>query len=135
MKDRELTREVLDAMRAMGIRVAMDDFGTGYSSIGNLQHLGFDAIKIDRTLVSPLSEGRKHIAIVRAIAGMARAFECQVVAEGVETEEQARLAASSGCQELQGYLFSRPVPAAEVPALLRQGRLGPPESAPGEGLK
>ena len=135
MKDRELTREVLDAMRAMGIRVAMDDFGTGYSSIGNLQHLGFDAIKIDRTLVSPLSEGRKHIAIVRAIAGMARAFECQVVAEGVETEEQARLAASSGCQELQGYLFSRPVPASEVPALLRQGRLGPSDSAPGEGLK
>ncbi|GAB2656641.1 bifunctional diguanylate cyclase/phosphodiesterase [Arenimonas aestuarii] len=135
MKDTRLTREVLEALREMGVRVAMDDFGTGYSSIGNLQHFGFDTIKIDRSLVAPLGEGRKNLAIVRAVTGMARAFDCQVVAEGVETEEQARLAAAAGCGELQGYLFSRPVPAADVPALLRQGRLGPADEGPGAGMK
>lgn len=135
MSDAELTREVLEALRGMGVRVAMDDFGTGYSSIGSLQTLGFDTLKVDRSLVAPLTEGRRHLTIIRAVTGMARAFECSVVAEGVETEEQARLAASAGCNELQGYLFSRPVPAAEVPALLQQGRLGPEPEVPGAGLK
>ncbi|WP_290589004.1 EAL domain-containing protein [Arenimonas sp. SCN 70-307] len=135
MRDTELTREVLAALRQMGVQVAMDDFGTGYSSIGNLQRFGFDAIKVDRSLVAPLPEGRKHMTIVRAVTGMARAFECKVVAEGVETEELARLAATAGCNELQGYLFSRPVPAADVPGLLRRGRLGPEVEAPGPGMK
>lgn len=134
-QDAELTRDVLAALREMGVKVAMDDFGTGYSSIGNLQHLGFDTIKIDRSLVAPLGEGHRHQAIVRAVTGMARAFNCSVVAEGVETVDQARIAAASGCNELQGYLFSRPVPAEAIPALLRQGRLGPDEPAPGPGIK
>lgn len=135
MINADLTREVLAALRDMGVRVAMDDFGTGYSSIGSLQTLGFDTIKVDRSLVAPLPESRRNLAIVRAVTGMARAFDCGVVAEGVETEEQARLAASAGCAELQGYLFSRPVPAGEVPALLQQGRLGPPAENPGVGMK
>ena len=134
MKDHDLTREVLDALRSMSVRIAMDDFGTGYSSIGNLQHFGFDTIKIDRSLVSTLGDDRKHTAIVRAITGMARAFECHVVAEGVETVDQARIAAASGCNELQGFLFSRPVPAHDVPALLRQGHLGPTDGVPGGGM-
>ena len=113
----------------------MDDFGTGYSSIGSLQRFGFDVIKIDRSLVSPLGSERKHASIVAAVVGMARAFDCQVVAEGVETALQAKLAASIGCQELQGYLFSKPVPADEVPALLAAGRLGPAIEAPGPGMK
>ncbi len=132
MKDSELSQDVMRALRSMGVSVAMDDFGTGYSSIGNLQHLRFDVLKVDRSLVSPLGTGQKHAAIVKAITGMATAFDCHVVAEGVETPEQARLAAALGCRELQGYLFSRPVPAADVPALLERGRLGPQdELAPG----
>ncbi|HEX5693518.1 MAG TPA: EAL domain-containing protein, partial [Arenimonas sp.] len=125
MRDSRLTREVLGALQAMGVRVAMDDFGTGYSSIGSLQHFGFDTLKIDRSLVSSLGLGPQHSAIMRAISGMAGAFDCGVVAEGVETSEQADIAATSGCDELQGFLFSRPVPAADVPSLLRRRRLGP----------
>src|SRR5690606_29925513 len=105
MKDRAVTQEVLKALRAMGVQVAMDDFGTGYSSIGSLQHLGFDVLKIDRSLVSPLGDSPQHTAIVRAITGMAQALGCQVIAEGVETQGQADIATEAGCTELQGYLF------------------------------
>ncbi|MBR0667727.1 EAL domain-containing protein [Roseomonas hellenica] len=96
-------------IRALGVRIAMDDFGTGFSSLGYLHSFPCDKIKIDRSFIAKLGQSESSEAIVRAILGMARAFRVRVVAEGVETAEQASFLMNEGCHEAQGYYFGRPV--------------------------
>jgi diguanylate cyclase (GGDEF)-like protein len=109
---------ILNQLRDLGVRVSMDDFGTGYSSIGYLRSFQFDKIKIDQSFVRDLLVDKGSLAIVRAIAGLGVSFGMTTTAEGVETEEQMRCLNLEGCIEVQGYLYSKPVPADEINELL-----------------
>jgi diguanylate cyclase (GGDEF)-like protein len=109
---------ILNQLRDLGVRISMDDFGTGYSSIGYLRSFQFDKIKIDQSFVRDLLVDEGSLAIVRAIAGLGVSFGMTTTAEGVETEEQMRCLNLEGCIEVQGYLYSKPVPAHEINALL-----------------
>jgi EAL domain-containing protein (putative c-di-GMP-specific phosphodiesterase class I) len=102
------------------VQVFMDDFGTGYSGLSQIAQLPLDAVKIDRAFVAGMAQSAEHLAIVSAIVNLAKALNIFVVAEGVETEEQASRLQALGCNEAQGYLFSRPMPAAEIAKLLRR---------------
>ena len=95
----------------------MDDFGKGYSSLSYLQKFSFDKIKIDRCFLANATDGG-GLAVIRAISGLGRALRLAVIAEGVETYEQLELVRAEGCAEVQGYLFSRPVAAAEIRRML-----------------
>jgi EAL domain-containing protein (putative c-di-GMP-specific phosphodiesterase class I) len=112
------TLSMLHAIRALGPRIAMDDFGTGYSSLSYLRSFPFDTIKIDKMFVADLGKSGESLAIVRAVCGLGRSLGMNVIAEGVETEEQFDILAGEGCPEIQGFLFSRPIPARAVPGLL-----------------
>ncbi len=96
----------------------MDDFGTGYSSLGYLQKFTFDKIKIDRSFIRGLGVDPNATAIVHAVLGMAHALGIRVNAEGVEDEQQALLLTGEGCDEVQGFLFSRPIPPDEFVRLM-----------------
>jgi diguanylate cyclase (GGDEF)-like protein len=109
---------ILTQMRELGVRISMDDFGTGYSSIGYLRSFPFDKIKIDQSFVRDLLVDEGSLAIVRAIAGLGVSFGMTTTAEGVETEEQMRCLNLEGCVEVQGYLYSKPVPTSEIPNVL-----------------
>jgi len=109
---------ILNQLRGLGVRISMDDFGTGYSSIGYLRSFPFDKIKIDQSFVRDLLVDEGSLAIVRAIAGLGVSFGMITTAEGVETEEQMRCLNLEGCIEVQGYLYSRPVPANEIVGVL-----------------
>lgn len=114
----------LRQLRALGVGISMDDFGTGYSSLGYLRSFSFDKIKIDRSFVAELGENGECLAIVRAIAKLASNLGIPTVAEGVETQAQLELLHKEGCTEIQGYLFSRPIPAAEIAGLLNAHQSG-----------
>jgi diguanylate cyclase (GGDEF)-like protein/PAS domain S-box-containing protein len=105
-------------LREAGAQVFMDDFGTGYSSLSQIAQLPLDGLKIDRSFVAGMTVSVEHMAIVSAIINLARALRIHVVAEGVETEEQAARLHALGCDEAQGYLFSHPVPAADIVKIL-----------------
>jgi EAL domain-containing protein (putative c-di-GMP-specific phosphodiesterase class I) len=94
----------------MGISVAIDDFGTGFSSLSYLSKFPVDSLKIDRSFVIEMTDSQQGLALVSTIINLAHALKLKVVAEGVETEEQVRLLRGLDCDEMQGYLFSRPVP-------------------------
>ncbi|TDG02503.1 EAL domain-containing protein, partial [Paracraurococcus ruber] len=108
-------------LKALGVRIAMDDFGTGYSSLSYLQRFPFDKVKIDRCFTRELERSRQSKAIVRAVTELCSGLDMTTTAEGVETEEQFAALARKGCAEAQGYLFSKPRPAREIPEML--GRL------------
>lgn len=108
----------LKALRTLGVRIALDDFGTGFSSLSRLQKLDVDRIKIDRSFISGFGRENGDEAIVRAIIEMARARGLKTTAEGVETAEQRRKLSSIGCDDLQGFLYSRPVPPSQIDGLL-----------------
>ena len=110
----------LEQLRRLGIGIAIDDFGIGYSSLSYLTRLPVSTLKIDRTFVSKMTSDSQSMAVFSAIISLSRALRLKVVAEGVETEEQARFLRLLGCDELQGYLFSRPVGAEEIGGLLRR---------------
>ncbi|MGX7703927.1 bifunctional diguanylate cyclase/phosphodiesterase [Methylobacterium sp. Gmos1] len=114
LQDDEATLAILHRLRALGVGTAMDDFGTGYSSLSYLRRFPFDKIKIDRCFVQDLGQEDGSAAIVRATVGLGKALGMIVLAEGVETEEQAAILREAGCDELQGYLFGRPRPMGEV---------------------
>ena len=118
--DNAETLAMLHAMQAVGICVSMDDFGTGYSSLSYLRRFPFDKIKIDQTFIRTMDEGSEGHAIVEAFITLGRALKKNVVAEGVETSEQFELLREAGCQEVQGYLFSKPRPEGAVKSLIRQ---------------
>ncbi|MES2197796.1 MAG: EAL domain-containing protein [Pseudomonadota bacterium] len=117
LHNREATLAVLHQLRSLGIRIAMDDFGTGYSSLTYLQCFPFDKIKIDRSFVKNIADNTSSLNIVRAVAALANGMGMTTTAEGVETGEQRDKVASEGCTEMQGFLFSRPLPAAEIERL------------------
>jgi Amt family ammonium transporter len=112
----------LISLRAAGIRVALDDFGTGYSSLGRLQELPVDAVKIDKSFVSMLHTGEERLPILTSMIHMAHSLGLRVTAEGIETPVQARYLMDHECDALQGYLFSRPVPAADLMTAVAQSR-------------
>jgi diguanylate cyclase (GGDEF)-like protein len=114
LHDKEGTLAMLHRLRALGIRIAMDDFGTGYSSLTYLQCFPFDKIKIDRSFIRDIATDPGSLNIVRAIAALANGMGMAATAEGVETQEQLACIAAEGCTEVQGFLFSRPLPAAEI---------------------
>ena len=108
----------LDRLRAMGVRISIDDFGTGYSSLSYLKRLPTDALKIDKSYVSGLGRDPEDTALVRMIVELAHTFGMEVIAEGVETEEQAALLEEMGCDMAQGYFFSKPLAAEGTANLL-----------------
>ena len=114
LQNRETTLEILHQLRSLGVRIAMDDFGTGYSSLTYLQCFPFDKIKIDRSFVKDITENASSLNIVRAVAALASGMGMTTTAEGVETREQLDSITSEGCTEMQGFLFSKPLPAAEI---------------------
>lgn len=109
MQDEDKTYRILQGMRAMGIRISMDDFGTGYSSLRYLQQFPFTKIKIDQSFVRQLPDNADAVAIVQAITSLAGKLGMNVTAEGVETAQQRAFIAQEGCDQIQGYLISRPV--------------------------
>jgi diguanylate cyclase (GGDEF)-like protein/PAS domain S-box-containing protein len=119
----------LEELHRMGIRVALDDFGTGYSSLSYLRQFPFDKIKIDRSFVADLPGADDSAAIVRAIIGLGRSLKTRVTAEGVETWEQLLMLRAEGCNEAQGYLFSRPLPQAQARTLADTGLVATPRAA------
>ncbi|CAN5146804.1 hypothetical protein BH11PSE5_BH11PSE5_04980 [soil metagenome] len=114
----EATLASLHSLRALGVRVALDDFGTGYSSLSYLRSFPFDKLKIDRSFIVDLLAHDGATAIIRAITSLADALGMETTAEGVESSEQLDILRAEGCGQIQGYLFSRPIPASEVDALL-----------------
>jgi len=120
VKNVQPTVEVLQRIRDLGVTVSIDDFGTGYSSLAYLKRLPIDILKIDRSFVTGLAEGNADHQIVQAIVGMARPLKLRVTAEGVEQLEQLRLLCALGCDFIQGYHISRPVPLAQVAEVVRR---------------
>jgi EAL domain-containing protein (putative c-di-GMP-specific phosphodiesterase class I) len=108
----------LRRLREYGIRISIDDFGTGYSSLNYLRQFPIDCIKIDQSFVRDLIPGIEVSPIIHAIIGIARGFGMHVVAEGVETAYQLEILSEIGCNEMQGYFFSRPVPAIDAEKML-----------------
>jgi len=104
------TLDTLHRLRAMGVRISMDDFGTGYSSLSYLRSFPFDKLKIDRSFIAESTENPESLAIVKAVIGLGRSLGMTTTAEGVETEAQLELARAEGATEVQGFLFSLPLP-------------------------
>jgi diguanylate cyclase (GGDEF)-like protein len=125
IRDDEAALSILHQLRSIGVRIALDDFGTGYSSLSYLKRFPFDKIKIDRCFVADIAETSGAPVIVQAVVNIAAASHMTTVAEGVETEAQREMLRALGCTEMQGYLFSKPKPAAEVRKLF-----GPNDAAP-----
>ena len=123
LQDSETTLANLHKLREFGVRISMDDFGTGYSSLSYLRSFPFDKIKIDRSFVHELATRGDLMAIVRAVTGLGKSLGISTTAEGVETREQLALLRLEGCNEVQGYLFSPPRPAADVEKMLSKGPL------------
>jgi diguanylate cyclase (GGDEF)-like protein len=121
LQNKETTLALLHQLRALGVRIALDDFGTGYSSLTYLQSFPFDKIKIDRSFVKDITENTGSLNIVRAVAALASGMGMTATAEGVETREQLDSITSEGCTEMQGFLFSRPLPAREIERLFLSG--------------
>jgi EAL domain-containing protein (putative c-di-GMP-specific phosphodiesterase class I) len=111
--------KVLDAIQSRGIRLAIDDFGTGYSSMSLMKQFPIDTIKIDRSFVRDLPKDSEDQAIAQAIISMGKALGMTVIAEGVETVEQEAFLRNHACDEMQGYLFSKPLPPQQLAELLR----------------
>ncbi len=110
----DVARRALDALRTLGVRVALDDFGLGYSSLTHLKALPVDVVKVDRSFVADLVRSTEDRAVVEAVLTLARRMGLTVIAEGVETADQDELLREMGCPVVQGYLYGRPVPPAEV---------------------
>src|SRR5690606_25548269 len=111
MGDPDRTARLLRKVKALGVRLSLDDFGTGHSSLAYLQRFPIDVIMIDRTFVNDIVDSRDDAPIVRAIIAIAASMGSGVIAEGVETEVQRDVLISLGCQQMQGFLFHRPMPA------------------------
>jgi EAL domain-containing protein (putative c-di-GMP-specific phosphodiesterase class I) len=118
MENVEETILTLTALKARGLHLAIDDFGTGYSSLSYLKRFPNTSLKIDRSFISEVTTNPNDAAIASSVIALAQAMSLEVVAEGIETEEQLRFLQAQGCTEGQGYLFSRPVPPAELELFL-----------------
>jgi EAL domain-containing protein (putative c-di-GMP-specific phosphodiesterase class I) len=116
MREVSEAMQILDGLKRLGLSIAVDDFGTGYSSLNYLKQFPIDVLKIDRTFVDGLPSGEQDAQIARAIIAMAHSLNLAVIAEGVETHEQLEFLREHGCDEVQGYLFGRPMPAQRFEA-------------------
>lgn len=114
----------INSLKAIGVKIALDDFGSGFSSVGYLRQFGFDRMKIDQSLVATVSEGGSAVDLLQATVALARALDIPVTAEGVETEDQAKILRLSGCDELQGYFFGRPMPGDAIGRMVMEQRVG-----------
>ena len=114
LEDKENTGATLEAIRAMGVSIAIDDFGIGYSSLSYLSNFPIDVLKIDQSFTRDIGTDRKKTELTKAIIAIAKALDLKVVAEGVETEQQCAILAANGCRIVQGYLFGRPMPMAAM---------------------
>lgn len=124
MQNPEYVLDVLNKMGALGvIRIDIDDFGTGYSSLSNLKHFPISTVKIDQSFIEGIPNDNEDVAIVTAVIAMAKSLNLKVIAEGVENEEQLALLCELGCDEVQGFFFSRPLPAEGFAKWLRQGNV------------
>jgi diguanylate cyclase (GGDEF)-like protein len=122
IRDDEAALAMLHQLRELGVRIALDDFGTGYSSLSYLQRFPFDKIKIDRCFIKGIAEPDGSPSIVQAVVNIAAERNMTTTAEGVETEQQLKILRNLGCTEMQGYLFSPAIPAAEIPQLFLSSR-------------
>jgi diguanylate cyclase (GGDEF)-like protein len=120
MEDIEGNIQKLNAVRALGVNIAIDDFGTGYSSLGYLARLPVQALKIDRSFINTMNKDSNAMTLVSTIISLAHSLQLKVIAEGVETEEQAQYLRLLRCDEMQGYLFSKPLPLDALVSLLRE---------------
>jgi EAL domain-containing protein (putative c-di-GMP-specific phosphodiesterase class I) len=120
MHDTQRAVGVLRAIKALGVRLAIDDFGTGYSSLAQIKRFPIDTIKVDRSFIRDIPADAEDMAITQAIIAMGRSLGLSVVAEGVETKEQQAFLRRNGCDEMQGYYFSKPIPPEDFAALLRR---------------
>lgn len=118
LQDSESNCALLSHLGDLGVKISLDDFGTGYSSLSYLRSFHFNKIKIDKSFVHDVSTSQSSLAIVRAVCGLARSFGASTTAEGVETDDQLAQVRAEGCTDMQGYIFSRPLPVGEIPALL-----------------
>jgi diguanylate cyclase (GGDEF)-like protein/PAS domain S-box-containing protein len=121
MQDVEVNVKKLAAIRQMGVNIAVDDFGTGYSSLAYLTKLPVTALKIDRSFVASMTSNAQSMTLVSTIISLAHALDLKVIAEGVESQEQAKLLRLLKCDEMQGFLFSKPLPSQEIQAFLCRG--------------
>ncbi|MBT9520427.1 MAG: EAL domain-containing protein [Dechloromonas sp.] len=133
LEDTDATMEMLQRLKAMGVSLSIDDFGTGYSSLSYLKHLAVDKLKIDQSFVRDMVEDPEAAAIVKAVIQLGHTLQLDLIAEGVETEGQLAFLRQSGCDEMQGYLFSRPLPVEDFEALLREGRFLPMPKSEDDG--
>jgi EAL domain-containing protein (putative c-di-GMP-specific phosphodiesterase class I) len=120
LRPTDVTQRTITALDDLGIRLGLDDFGTGYSSLSYLQRFPFDTLKIDRSFVRDLPADEHDAALARAIVAMGKSLKLELVAEGVETEAQRDFLLAHHCVMMQGYLFSRPLPAEKLGQLLRE---------------
>ena len=132
--DIESTRRTLAELKEVGVQIAIDDFGTGYAVLSHLKSLPVDILKIDRGFVRDLGTNANDLAIIRAIIGLAEAFNLQLVAEGVETPAAALTLMQHGCHRAQGFLFSRPIPSSDMESLLSSRWLPMPFLTDSEAL-
>jgi diguanylate cyclase (GGDEF)-like protein len=123
LNDKDDHLVILRDLKALGIRISMDDFGTGYSCLGTLRSFPFDKIKVDRSFVSDLEQNPDAAAIIHAVLGLGHSLGMATCAEGVETNEQLSFLRHEGCSEIQGYLYSRPRPIAEIETMIKTGKL------------
>ena len=122
MRDVEAAISIMQQLSKMGIRISIDDFGTGYSSLNYLKKFPLDVLKIDRSFVQDIPDDADDVAIAKAILSLGQSLKLKVVAEGVETNEQLKFMQAHGCDEIQGYLFSKPLPTRKFTSLLKQNR-------------
>ncbi|MGA2648805.1 MAG: EAL domain-containing protein, partial [Candidatus Sulfotelmatobacter sp.] len=126
LSNADMTSSVLRELKGMGLKLAIDDFGTGYSSLSYLKQFPFSKLKIDRSFIRDVAVNSDDAAITTAIISMAKSLSLKVIAEGVENEAQMSFLRKLGCEEIQGYYFSKPLTAEEISARLKLGSLGNP---------
>jgi EAL domain-containing protein (putative c-di-GMP-specific phosphodiesterase class I) len=130
MSEDSIVADELAEIESLGIKLLVDDFGTGYSSLAQLQRLDMDVLKIDKAFTAQLDDSKEGEALVMAVISMAHVLGMSVVAEGVETRQQLQVLQALSCNEVQGYLISRPIPAEEVPHILDRRFLFTPAANP-----
>ena len=116
----EETIATMNLLKEIGVKFSLDDFGTGYSSLQYLKRLPLDQLKIDQSFVRDIATDSSDRAIVRTIIAMAQSLNLNIIAEGVETEEQREFLMSKGCTNYQGYMFGKPIPIEQFEALLKK---------------
>ena len=121
MHNVEMAVATLNALHGIGIRLSVDDFGTGYSSLAYLKRFPIDKLKVDQSFVRHMQDDANDAAIVQAVINLGHSLNLKIIAEGVEIQEHLALLRAYGCEEMQGYLFSKPRPAGEITEMLAGG--------------